>query len=416
MTRCFIRLRQLSLAGALRLTEPIVRRRAAHPIEGEGALLRLAVRVYADGVRRVLLVTTAGTVRRGTCAPLVGALERQGIAVTVFDRVVPDPTVACVEQGCAAAAASGCDGVIALGGGSVIDCAKLICARLARPRRTLRQMRGMLRVGRRTLPLYACPTTAGTGSEITAAAVVTDDCEGLPEKYAVSDYCLLPRAAVLDPALTAGLSREMTADTAMDALTHAVEAAAGRYASRYVRRQAAAAVRLIFGALPRACAAARVGADDEVARAALLRASFDAGCAFTCNLVGYVHALAHAVGALCHIPHGRAVGVLLPLVLRAYGDAVNRPLAALARAAGEATPADSDADAAAAFLRGLDRLCARIGYPRSLPGLHPEQYDEILRRARREAVPAYPVPRLLGEEELRVVLAAAAEPTRAAET
>ena len=394
----FYRIRQFVFSRVLRLTERHVPQR----IVGAGARFRLPELLKQAGLERILFVTTAGFIRRGTLDSLLKTLQEQGLTVALFDGVTPDPTVECVEQGTVQYREHACQAIVAVGGGSVMDCAKAIGARIARPRRPVRRMRGMLKVRRRIPPLYAVPTTAGTGSEVTAAAVITDTIQGTHYKYAVNDFCLIPKTAILDAELTLGLPPQLTAATGMDALTHAVEAYTNRFASRFVKQHAEMAVRMIFEALPEAC---RCGAEIE-ARETMLMASCYAGLAFTNNFVGYVHALAHAIGALYGVPHGQANAVLLVPVLREYGSSVQKPLAALAACIGvEAEPAE----AARIMLERIEALREEVGMPSRFPQLAAADYPEIIRRAMREANPDYPVPAIWRAEAFERVLRAVTE-------
>ena len=394
----FYRIRQFVFSRVLRLTERHVPQR----IVGAGARFRLPELLKQAGLERILFVTTAGFIRRGTLDSLLKTLQEQGLTVALFDDVTPDPTVECVEQGTVQYREHACQAIVAVGGGSVMDCAKAIGARIARPRRPVRRMRGMLKVRRRIPPLYAVPTTAGTGSEVTAAAVITDTIQGTHYKDAVNDFCLIPKTAILDAELTLGLPPQLTAATGMDALTHAVEAYTNRFASRFVKQHAEMAVRMIFEALPKAC---RCGAEIE-ARETMLMASCYAGLAFTNNFVGYVHALAHAIGALYGVPHGQANAVLLVPVLREYGSSVQKPLAALAACIGvEAEPAE----AARIMLERIEALREEVGMPSRFPQLAAADYPEIIRRAMREANPDYPVPAIWRAEAFERVLRAVTE-------
>lgn len=390
----FFRIRQWIFSRALRLLE----HKTPQLHSGCGSLSHLPELLTADRATRVLLVTTQGFVRRGTAQILSEQLRTAGVSVTLFAKVLPDPDIACVESGVESYRAGSCSAIVALGGGSVMDCAKLIGARISRPGRTIRRMRGYLRIRRRLPPLYAIPTTAGTGSEATAAAVVTDTVNGRHEKYAVADLCLTPRRAILDPELTVGLSAELTATTGMDALTHAIEAYTNHFASRHVRRNATEAVRLIFENLPAAC---RRG-NDLPARTNLLRASYLAGLAFNSNFVGYVHALAHGIGALYGIPHGLANAILLPAVLQEYGKSVEKPLAALADAIG--VSGETRTEKADAVKNAIRSLCRELSIPSSVGELKKEDLELLAARALHEANPAYPVPEIFGKEQLLHIL------------
>lgn len=392
----FYRSRQALLSVVLHLAE---KRKQPFWLE-ENALMQLAPELAQRDLRFILLVTTAGMVRRGTLAPFFASLQSHGIAFSVFSDVMPDPTTECVEQGYRLFKEQKCSAIVAIGGGSVLDCAKGIAAHAARPEKTLLQMRGLLQVrgGKNLPPLFAVPTTAGTGSEATAAAVFTDASSEKHYKFAVSDFCLVPRLAVLDPLLTKSLPPQLTAQTGMDAMTHAVEAYINRFASAYVKKTATEAVRLIDGNLY----TAYTNGDDLGARKNMLYASYLAGIAFTNNFVGYVHALAHAVGALYGVPHGLANAVLLPAVLREYGAAVTKPLSELASAAGLCEK--SEEALADAFIRRIETLCESMRIPDRFSVLRQEDFPLLISRALCEANPDYPVPVIFGESELAEIL------------
>mgnify|MGYP000926805398 CR=1 FL=1 len=251
---------------------------------------------------------------------------------------------------------------------------------------------------RKLPPLFAVPTTAGTGSEATAAAVITDCIDGKPYKYAVNDLCLIPDTAVLDPRLTISLPSSMTADTGMDALTHAMEAFLNLFASRSVQNASIEAVCENFHALPEAWRdGSRLAARQE-----MLHASYLAGFAFTNNFVGYVHAIAHAVGALYHIPHGRANAVLLPAVLREYGSCIAPKLAVLADAL--SLGGDTVSEKAERMIAAIEAMRDSFDIPSTLPHLSPNDYTEIARRALKEANPTYPVPQIWDSEKIFSVL------------
>lgn len=274
-----------------------------------------------------------------------------------------------------------------------MDCAKAVGARLVRPRKPLNRMEGLLHVLHRLPLLIAVPTTAGTGSETTLAAVITD--EKTHHKYPINDFSLIPHYAVLDPDVTLNLPPQLTATTGMDALTHAVEAYIGRSTTRATRAAAVEAVRLIFANLPEAY----FNGHDREARANMLRAAYLAGTAFTKSYVGYVHAVAHSLGGRYGIAHGLANSVLLPVVLKAYGPAAWKKLAELARAAG-VSDAPGDREAAEAFIACIEAMNAAMDIPETLPGIRSEDIPQLARYADHEANPLYPVPVLWGPEKL----------------
>lgn len=347
-----------------------------------------------ENIRRVLIVTDAGIVRSGIAAQLEAVLDEDDISYAVYDQTRPNPTAVNVEQALSLYRRYRCQALIAIGGGSSMDCAKAVGARLARPGTPLGKLKGTLRILRPLPTLIAIPTTAGTGSETTLAAVITDT--QAQHKYVMNDFVLIPKYAVLDARLTLSLPPHLTATTGMDALTHAVEAYIGRSTTRQTRQEALEATRLVFANVERAY---RNGKDYE-ARSNMLTAAYRAGIAFSRSYVGYVHAVAHSLGGQYNIPHGLANAVLLPYVLESYGSCIHRKLHDLAVAAGVASPQEEDAGAAAKFIRAIRQLNARMGIPETLEGIRPEDIPVMAAHAEKEANPLYPVPRLMTREEL----------------
>lgn len=259
-------------------------------------------------------------------------------------------------------------------------------------------MKGLLKVNRKLPPFFAVPTTAGTGSECTVAAVITDD--ETHDKYAINDFSLIPHYAILDPTLTATLPPFLTATTGMDALTHAVEAYIGRGNTRKTKRQAEQAVKLVFDNLKEAT----LNGTNLNARINMQKAAYLAGLAFTRAYVGYVHALAHALGGTYGIAHGYANAVLLPRVLDAYGASVNKRLAKLARITGIADAHDKNAQAARKFINAIDTLNRELGIPATFEGkIIENDLDTLSRHADKEANPLYPVPKLMNAKELKQI-------------
>lgn len=374
----------------MRLALPFLPYREPQLIHGVGGVAEV---LCSHGIGCVMLVTDAGVHGLGLTAHLEELLKAAGIRCVVYDRTVANPTVANVEEARALYLEQGCQGLIAFGGGSSMDCAKALGARIVRPKKALNRMEGLLHVMRRLPLLIAVPTTAGTGSETTLAAVITD--EKTRHKYPINDFSLIPHYAVLDPDVTLGLPPQLTATTGMDALTHAVEAYIGRSTTRGTRAAAVEAVRLIFANLPEAY----FNGHDREARANMLRAAYLAGTAFTKSYVGYVHAVAHSLGGRYGIAHGLANSVLLPVVLRAYGPAAWKKLARLARAAG-VSDAASDREAAESFIACIEGMNAAMDIPETLPGIRSEDIPQLARYADHEANPLYPVPVLWGPDQL----------------
>jgi alcohol dehydrogenase len=366
---------------------------------GPGAAQRLCTSLGLFGLKRVMIVTDAVLVKLGLVEPLKRVLEAQGIDVAVHDGITPDPTYPVLQAGYEAVKAHGSDAILAVGGGSAIDAAKVIDAMVVTGKSPKRLI-GMLKVSKPMLPLYAIPTTAGTGSEVTVAAVVTDPVAHV--KSAVIDPKLVPLAAALDPELMRGMPKPITAATGMDALTHAVEAYLNRWPHAETAQHCLAAVRLIFGNLQRAYEEG----SDLAAREAMALASFYAGLAFTKAYVGYVHAFSHKIGGLYGVPHGLANAITLPYVLDFL---VDEPRArdrladlAVAIGAGVATePRDVLAQRFVARVRELNRA---VGIPDKLVALKSTDVPEIARAAMVEASRDYPVPKIMALAESEALL------------
>lgn len=345
-------------------------------------------------LRSVLIVTDQGIVKNGLTAPLEAVLKEQGVTVTVYDRTQPNPTVDNVEEALALYLQKGCDALIAVGGGSSMDCAKALGARVAYPKKSLGQLKGILRVRRRLPALIAVPTTAGTGSEVTVAAIITDS--KLHHKYSLMSFPLIPHYAVLDASLTYSLPPHLTAATGVDALTHAVEAYLGRSTTKETRRLALDAVKLVFDNVETAYA----DGQNHEARANMLLAAYKAGLAFSKSYVGYIHAVAHSLGGQYGTPHGLANAVTMPYVLKAYGKAAHKKLHRLGIAAGVCSLQDTPGNGAEKFIRAVEDLNARMGLPTTLSGIRKEDIPLMAKRAEKEANPLYPVPRLMTRREL----------------
>ena len=363
---------------------------------GPGSLLRAADILRENGLRRPFVVASRRQCADKHFRALQEALDEQDILLSVFSSVEPNPSVETVEKIAAQYRLDRCDCFLVIGGGSPMDAAKAAAARLARPERSLSRLAGLLKVRRRVPPLIAVPTTAGTGSETTIAAVITGSDH---HKYAVSDLCLIPRYAILDPTLSVGLPPHITAETGMDALTHAVEAYLSRfYNTGMTRALAESAVVTIFAHLERAY---RDGASLED-RAAMLQASFDAGAAFTRASVGNVHAIAHTLGGLYGTPHGLANAVLLPLVLEDYGAAAYSRLARLAGLVG--LPGETKEARAKAFIAEIRAMNARMGIPDHFDTIREEDIPLMSKWASQEANPLYPVPVIYDEARFARVI------------
>lgn len=343
---------------------------------------------------KVLIVTDPGISSLGLTKRLEKALAEGGISFVTYDKTVANPTTDNVEEALKMYHSHHCSAIIGFGGGSSMDCAKAVGARVAKPRQSLARMKGILKVHRRLPLLIAIPTTAGTGSETTLAAVIVDS--QTRHKYAINDFPLIPHYAVLEPKGTLSLPPHITASTGMDALTHAVEAYIGRSTTPETRKEALLAVKLIFENLDTAYNDGK----NIKARGNMLKAAYYAGCAFTKSYVGYVHAVAHSLGGEYNVPHGLANAVLLPFVLEEYGEVIYKKLKKLSIAAGLSTRDTPEEEAAGAFIQAVKEMKKRFGIGDTIPEIREADIPKLAKYADREANPLYPVPVLMDAKEL----------------
>jgi alcohol dehydrogenase class IV len=370
-------------------------------LTGPGSSLELARLIADRGARSVIVVTDGVLVKLGVVAPVLHALQEAGLAVTLFSEVEPDPSIAIVMAGLERLRASKATAVLAIGGGSPIDTAKAMIACYARGRLP-QELDGYFKVRAPVLPFFAIPTTAGSGSEVTVAAVVSDP--GAGRKFAIVDNKLVPAAIALDPNLMIGLPPHVTAATGMDALTHATESYLATLATPATRALSVAAARAILRDLPLAFE----DGHNIDARQSLAVASCLAGLAFTKASVGYVHAIAHQLGPLYHLPHGYLNAILLPYVLEFYMDGASARMAEIARACGLGQDGDDPRSLATSLVVAIRRLNARIGIPPTIEQIADADIPEIVRRALAEAHGTYPVPKYMSAADCTTVVQNAA--------
>ncbi len=345
----------------------------------------------------VLLVTDKGLRACGSTRILEERLKKCGIHCAVYDGTDANPTVKNTEEARKLYLKEKCDAIIAFGGGSPMDCAKAVGARIVYPNKTVGQLKGLLRVWRKLPPLIAIPTTAGTGSEVTVTAVITDSEK--KHKYTMNNFTMIPHYAVLDPSVTVTLPPHLTATTGMDALTHAVEAYIGGSTTKETRRLSLEAAKLIFDNIETAYTN---GADLD-ARRNMLTAAYKAGIAFSKSYVGYIHAIAHSLGGEYNVAHGLANSVLMPVVLEEYGASVHTKLHSIAVAVGVAESSDSPEDGARKFIDSIRILNEKMNIPTAFDCIKAEDIPKMARHAAKEANPLYPVPKLMNAKELEAL-------------
>ena len=391
--------------------------RKAIPVSGPGSIGKIPELLHEQKVTKPLIVTDKGLLKAGIAGRITDVLENAGITYVLFSDVEPNPSVHTVNAVQNLYLKEGCNGFIALGGGSSMDAAKGAAARVVRPKKSVNQLGGLLKVLRKIPPFIAVPTTAGTGSETTIAALITDT--ETHHKYALMDLSLIPRYAILDPELTVGLPPGLSAATGLDALTHAVEAyLCWTYNTKESKQFALDAVKIIFHNLEKVY---NDGSNIE-AREAMLLASYKGGFAFTRAGVGNIHAIAHTLGGLYNTPHGLANAVILPRVLEDYGKKVHKKLARLveaaelAEAAEPAEPAElveptehangkkTNAEKAQIFIDALYAMNRRMGIPDGFDCIKSEDIPQMITWAGKESNPIYPVPVVYGKKDFRRII------------
>jgi len=339
-----------------------------------------------ENCKSVLMVTDMGLTDLGLHEKLHETIAKDGIRVAIYDKTAQNPTINNVEEALALYKEKNCTAIIGLGGGSAMDCAKGVGVLISRPKKNLHQLRGQLKVWLK-MPLFiAIPTTAGSGSETSVAALITDSRTN--EKFAINDPALIPHYMLHDPRLTVNLPPALTATTGMDALCHAVEAYIGNSNTCRTQMDAIKAVRIIF----RSLYTAYCDGQNLQARADMQKAAYLAGAAFTRAYVGNIHAVSHALSGQYGTPHGLANAVIMPYVLEMYGDAVRKPLSELAIAAGLADINTPKSVAARRFIKAIWDMNERMGIPDKISGINPRDIPMLANRAFREANPLYPVP------------------------
>ncbi len=370
-------------------------------VAGENSVLKLASLVKQKEIESVLIVTDGVLFDLGMIDPLCQELDKEGVKYSVYSKVVPNPTIDNIEEAYSQYLKNKHQAIIAFGGGSPMDCAKGVGARVVNPNKAIPQMKGLLKVRHKLPLLFAVPTTAGTGSETTLAAVITNS--KTHEKYAINDSHLIPAYAILDPLVTVKLPPHITSTTGMDALTHAVEAFIGHSNTKKTYTRAIEATKLIFDNI-------KVAYDEPTnlkARNNMQIAAYKAGVAFTRAYVGNVHAIAHTLGGFYQVPHGLANAVILPYVLDFYGAKVYKRLAILAREVN--LVGKDDEECAKKFIQAIRdyneymKIPAKILAKDGSQLIQDKDFETMIDRAQAEANPLYPVPVIMDREDMRKI-------------
>ncbi len=377
----------------LKIVSPLLPWREPALLEGAGSLSQASNLIKSQGIHRLLIVTDQGIIKVGLIENLLNKLKESNIEYFIFSETVPNPTIENIENAANIYVNNNCQALLSFGGGSSIDCAKGVGVKITRPNKPISSMRGILKV-RRKLPLhFVIPTTAGTGSEATLAAVISNP--ATHEKYAISDPSLIPDFAILDPELTLKLPPHITSTTGMDALTHAVEAFIGKSNTKKTEQDSIEAIRLIFENL----VAVYKNSMDVEKRGKMLKASYFAGKAFTRAYIGYNHAIAHTLGAFYSIPHGLANAIILPHLLKYYGTSIEEKIAILGRKSGVIENNLSNSEATQAFINLIKKMNFEMNIPEFVKEIQEKDIPQMVNRAFAEGNPLYPVPRIFCKKE-----------------
>ncbi len=348
-------------------------------------------------IKSVLVVTDKGIEKAGLLKQLTDVLEKGSINFVIYSDTVPNPTIKNVEEAYKVYLDNNLEGIITIGGGSSIDLAKVVGARVVRPNKPVEKMKGLLKINKKLPLLIAIPTTAGTGSEVTVTAVISN--QETHHKYPINDFCLIPRYAVLDYTNTIGLPSFITATTGMDALTHAIEAYIGRTRTKETKTMSLEATKLIVENIKECY----VNPTNQEARKKMLYASHYAGISFTKAYVGYVHAIAHTLGGKYNVPHGLANAVILPIMLEVYGKKIYKKMKKLAVYANIADENDSREVASKKLIDWIYQTNKEMHIPQNIEEIEENDLEELTNFALKEANPFYPVPKLLGKKELKEI-------------
>lgn len=345
---------------------------------------------------RLMIVTDKGIIGAGILQTLENILDSNKIEHTVFDKTVPNPTIENVESAFKQYLEFNAQSILAIGGGSPIDLAKALAAKVVKPKKSVTSMKGILKINKKIPLLIAIPTTSGTGSEVTIASVISDPTN--KKKYAIIDPQLLPDIVLLDPKLTVGMPPFITAMTGMDALTHAVESYLSNSTTPETERYSLEAVKLVFDNLE----ITYKEPNNLEARKNMQIAAYKAGYAFTRAYVGNVHAVAHALGGYYNVVHGLANAIIMPYVLAKYGPSAHAKLAKLALHIGVGNNSNSDNINASLFVEAIVNLNTKLGIDNKIKNTIKESdLEELITHSYKEANPFYPVPRIFTREDFK---------------
>lgn len=351
--------------------------------------------IKKNKLNNIFIVTGPNIYKKGLLNELENNLKQNNINYYIFNKTESNPTINNVLEAKKEYIENKCSAIIAFGGGSPMDLAKILGASIV-TNKPIYKMKGLLKIRKKLPLLIAIPTTAGSGSEATLAAVITDNNH---IKYPINDFCLIPKYVLLDYKLTLSLPKNITCTTGMDALTHAIEAYIGRSLTNETKMYSLKAIELVLNNLYKA-----YQYNDEEAKNNMLIASFYAGCAFTKSYVGYVHALAHAIGGKYNLPHGLLNAIILPKVLIKYDKSIYKKIAFIAKDNNIATENDNNEISFNKFINYILELNNKMNIPTKINELNENDIHYLATLAFNEANPLYPVPKLFSIKDLEDIL------------
>ena len=367
---------------------------------GEKSCHELCDMIINEGASKVFIVTDEVLNKLAVPSKVTDYLEANNIDYHVYDGITPDPTFTVVEEGLRQSVDNKCDAVLAIGGGSVIDAAKMIAMSQGN-NCTPQKLIGLFKARKLGTPLYCIPTTAGTGSEATIGAVVSDD--KTHQKAIAIDPKMVSLAAAIDPTIMQGMPPHITADTGIDVLTHALEAWMSVNAGAETDYYAASATKGVMEYLP----TAYNNGKDIKARVQMGMAAHYGGIAFNKAGLGYVHAIAHQLGAYYSIPHGRANAIVLPYVLDLNRKASEKRLANLAKKIGlveKGQTNSSDGEIADHLIAKVRELLATVNIDPTVKGMQESDFDAIAKAAAKEVSDTYAVPTYMPASGIKEIL------------
>ncbi len=367
--------------------------------ETHSSLMDVPEIIKANKLCHPIIVSGKHVSKKVRVLSLLSKLKEDNIPYSLYTDIGSDPTFSEIRSLYDFYKDEGCDSIIAIGGGSIIDASKALGCKIVKPNKNLSYFKGLLKVGQRLPFFIAIPTTAGTGSEATLASVITNESNG--DKFAINDPNLVPNVCVLDSSLLDSLPQKVIAETGMDALCHAIEAYIGKSNTKLTREYALKSISLIHDNL----FSFYICSGNDVIRQNMLDASYYAGISFTRAYVGYVHALAHAIGGMYHLPHGYCIAILLPHVLRAYKTSISKPFAEINDSLHLSNPNAIDEEKMIAMIHWINDLRDSLKIPSTFQGkIRKEDYTKLAKHANREANPLYPVPKLFSRKKLEEII------------